>query len=168
MFNAKKYDIINDQIHSCFAFLEKHTFFLLGESISIPGDCVIDKLYVSPSGQLVIIDSRLTLPASSADEVYSNLSKVSSVLRNWRHGDLDAALEDHLYEVVGQAFNAGELMVRHGAFTYSDVKAFDSSVDVSLFNGVPVLLQSNQINMVQAEQFSKDLASSCDIPTAVA
>ena len=97
------------------------------------GNCVIDNLFVSPSGEIVIAESA---PHEDAD--------YAAALQQWSAEDLDRLAEDYSYNLYGQAFRIIDLMAKEGLLTFRDGGELKDKLTRTLANGSYLVLLSDK------------------------
>lgn len=93
------------------------------------GNCVIDNLFVTPTGEIVIVEA---VPHDGAD--------YAAALQEWRASDLDRVAEQYSFGLYGQAFRVIDLMAKEGLLTFQDGRALMEKLDLTLSDGACLVL----------------------------
>ena len=80
----------------------------------------IDNLYATPSGQLVIVETKLFRNQESRRTVVAQIIDYAKELQKWTAEDLDNAAREYYYRERGQAFRLIDLMAEKGFLKFSD------------------------------------------------
>lgn len=92
----------------------------------------IDNLMISPSGAIVIVETKLFRNQESRRTVIAQIIDYAKELQKWDARKLDKAIEDYTYEKDGQAFRVIDLMCAKGLLTYADEASFTDAVNTCL------------------------------------
>ena len=92
----------------------------------------IDNLMISPSGAIVIVETKLFRNQESRRTVIAQIIDYAKELQKWDARKLDKAIEDYTYEKDGQAFRAIDLMCARGLLTYADESSFTDALNTCL------------------------------------
>lgn len=96
------------------------------------GDLLIDNLYVSPSGSIII-----------AEAEQGRLPDYAAALSGWTASDLDRICEDYTYATRGQAFRVIDLMAHAGLLSFKDGPGLYERMGQTLAGGSCVVLLSD-------------------------
>lgn len=92
----------------------------------------IDNLYVSSSGQVVIVETKLFRNQEARRTVIAQIIDYAKDLQKWDIEDLDRVAEDYTYKTTGQASRVFDLMLAAGHLTAADSAKFVDSVNRNL------------------------------------
>ena len=92
----------------------------------------IDNLMISPSGAIVIVETKLFRNQESRRTVIAQIIDYAKELQKWDARKLDKAIEDYTYEKDGQAFRVIDLMCAKGLLTYADEASFTDAINTCL------------------------------------
>ena len=96
----------------------------------------IDNLYVTPSGGIVIVETKLYRNQEARRTVVAQIIDYAKELQKW-----DAAkLDEIAYNKTGQAHRIIDLMAAKGFLSFSDEKSLTDSLNVNLENASFLLL----------------------------
>ncbi len=80
----------------------------------------IDNLYISPSGHIVIVETKLFRNQESRRTVVAQVIDYAKELQQWDAEMLNEVAADYFYKTEGQAAKIIDVMARHGLLTMSD------------------------------------------------
>lgn len=92
----------------------------------------IDNLYVTPSGNVVIVETKLFRNQESRRTVVAQIIDYAKELQKWDAAKLDKVVEDYTYRTRGQAYRLIDLMAHHGYLSFSDEGAFVDRINTNL------------------------------------
>lgn len=108
---------------------------LIGREVPVgSGDTqgYIDNLYVSASGNIVIVETKLFRNQESRRTVVAQIIDYAKELQQWDCEKLNKVANDYYFRNEGQAFDLIDLMTRKGILSYADCSAFTDRVNQSL------------------------------------
>lgn len=100
----------------------------------------IDNLYVTPSGGVVIVETKLYRNQESRRTVVAQIIDYAKELQKWDAEKLDAVAADYTYRKTGQASRIIDLMASKGFLTYSDEHNLTDNLNLHLENASFLLL----------------------------
>lgn len=100
----------------------------------------IDNLYVSATGHVVVVETKLFRNQESRRTVIAQIIDYAKDVQKWTLDDLDRISADYTYHRRGQAFRVFDLMLEAGYLTVEDSARFTDSVNRSLENADILLL----------------------------
>lgn len=100
----------------------------------------IDNLYVSPSGHIVIVETKLFRNQESRRTVVAQIIDYAKELQKWDCEKLNKIASDYFFKKEGQAFNIIDVMARYGFCTLSDEAALVDSINNSLSKAAFLLM----------------------------
>ena len=92
----------------------------------------IDNLMISPSGAIVIVETKLFRNQESRRTVIAQIIDYAKELQKWDMETLDKAIGEYTYSKYGQASRAFDMMCAKGLLTYADEAAFTDAVNTNL------------------------------------
>lgn len=92
----------------------------------------IDNLYVTPSGNIVIVETKLFRNQESRRTVVAQIIDYAKDLQKWDCEKLDEVAAEYTSKKFGQAYRVIDLMARAGHLTYSNEASFTDKVNRSL------------------------------------
>lgn len=92
----------------------------------------IDNLYVSPSGHIVIVETKLFRNQESRRTVVAQIIDYAKELQKWDCEKLNKIASEYFFKTKGQAFNIIDVMAQHGFCTFSDESALVDAINKSL------------------------------------
>jgi len=92
----------------------------------------IDNLYVSSSGAVVIVETKLFRNQESRRTVVAQIIDYAKELSKWDAEKLNSVSSDYYYRTEGQAYNIIDIMARKGYLTISDEAMLTDRLNVSL------------------------------------
>ena len=94
----------------------------------------IDNLLISPSGHVVIVETKLFRNQESRRTVVAQILDYAKEVRKWDAEKLDEAITDYTQAKYGQSYRMIDLMCAAGYLTFSDEAAFTDNVNRNLTN----------------------------------
>ncbi len=92
----------------------------------------IDNLYVSPSGHIVIVETKLFRNQESRRTVVAQIIDYAKELQKWDCEKINEIASDYFFRTEGQAYNIIDVMARHGYCTLSDEATLTDAINRSL------------------------------------
>lgn len=92
----------------------------------------IDNLYLSPSGRIVIVETKLFRNQESRRAVVAQIIDYAKELQKWDCEKLNGFVSEYYLKKEGQALNIIDLMARCGYCTYSEEASLVDSINDSL------------------------------------
>lgn len=113
----------------------------IGREVKVDeGAGYIDNLYVSATGNLVIVETKLFRNQESRRTVIAQIIDYAKDVRGWTLEDLDRISTEYTFHRRGQAFRVFDLMLEAGYLTVEDSAKFTDSVNFNLENANVLLL----------------------------
>lgn len=100
----------------------------------------IDNLYVTPSGGIVIVETKLYRNQEARRTVVAQIIDYAKELQKWDAAKLDEIAYNYTYRKNGQAYRIIDLMAAKGFLSFSDEKSLTDSLNVNLENASFLLL----------------------------
>lgn len=100
----------------------------------------IDNLYVTPSGKIVIVETKLFRNQESRRTVVAQIIDYAKELQKWDAEHIDEVCAEYYYEREKQASRVIDVMAKAGHLTYSDEARLTDSINKSLSNSDFLLL----------------------------
>lgn len=100
----------------------------------------IDNLYVSSSGRVVIVETKLFRNQESRRTVVAQIIDYAKELQKWDCEKLNEIASDYYYKTEGQAYNIIDIMARYGFCTLSDEAKLVDSINKSLSKAAFLLM----------------------------
>ena len=100
----------------------------------------IDNLYVTPSGGVVIVETKLYRNQEARRTVVAQIIDYAKELQKWDAAKLDEIAYHYTYRKCGQAHRIIDLMTAKGLLSFSDEKSLTDSLNVNLENASFLLL----------------------------
>lgn len=100
----------------------------------------IDNLYISSSGFIVIVETKLFRNQESRRTVVAQIIDYAKELQKWDCEKLNKIASDYFYKTEGQAYNIIDIMVKYGFCTLSDEAKLVDSINNSLSNAAFLLM----------------------------
>ena len=98
----------------------------------------IDNLYITPSGCVVVVETKLFRNQESRRTVVAQIIDYAKELQKWDCSKLDAVARDYTYRKTGQSFKIIDLMAKHGYLSLSDEARLNDSINRNLaYNNLP-------------------------------
>ncbi len=114
---------------------EFSSLVLVGREVPVgKGDTqgYIDNLYVSASGNVVVVETKLFRNQESRRTVVAQIIDYAKELQKWDCERLDEVAADYYYKQKGQAFKVFDLMMRNGYCVPAQEAEFTDKVNASL------------------------------------
>lgn len=114
---------------------EFSSLVLVGREVPVgSGDTqgYIDNLYVSASGNIVIVETKLFRNQESRRTVVAQIIDYAKELQRWDDNMLNKVANDYYFKKEGQAFDLIDLMVRCNYLSYDDAGLFTDRINESL------------------------------------
>lgn len=92
----------------------------------------IDNLYITPSGCVVVVETKLFRNQESRRTVVAQIIDYAKELQKWDCSKLDAVARDYTYRKTGQSFKIIDLMAKHGYLSLSDEARLNDSINRNL------------------------------------
>lgn len=92
----------------------------------------IDNLYITPTGRIVIVETKLFRNQESRRTVVAQIIDYAKELQKWDCEKLDKVASDYFYSKTGQAHRIIDVMVKHGYLSLSDEAHFTDMINKSL------------------------------------
>lgn len=92
----------------------------------------IDNLYVSSSGHVVIVETKLFRNQEAKRTVVAQIIDYAKEAQKWSSDDIDRIASEYTFKQRGQAFRAFDLMLEAGYLTADDSARFIDSLDYNL------------------------------------
>lgn len=137
----------------------------IGREVEVGSDDTkgcIDNLYVTPSGNIVIVETKLWRNQESRRTVIAQVIDYAKELQKWDAERLNAVAEDYTFKKEGQAFRIIDLLARHGGVTFDDQTTLYDCLNENLKNASFLLLivgDGIRSNVQQLAEFLNDNAS---------
>ena len=115
----------------------------IGTEVSVgSGDSrgCIDNLYVTPSGHIVIVETKLFRNQESRRAVVAQIIDYAKELQQWDADMLGSVAESYFYKKTGQASRIIDEMVRRGYLSFSDEGALTDAINMHLMEASFLLL----------------------------
>ena len=80
----------------------------------------IDNLYITPTGRIVIVETKLFRNQESRRTVVAQIIDYAKELQKWDAAKLDEVASEYFYRTKGQAFKLIDIMAAEGYLTLSD------------------------------------------------
>lgn len=100
----------------------------------------IDNLYVTPSGGIVVVETKLYRNQEARRTVVAQIIDYAKELQKWDAAKLDEIAADYTYRKYGQAYRIIDLMAAKGLLSFSDEKTLTDRLNVNLANASFLLL----------------------------
>ena len=100
----------------------------------------IDNLYVTPSGKIVIVETKLFRNQESRRTVVAQIIDYAKELQQWDAEHIDDVCSEYYYDREGQASRVIDVMAKAGYLTYSDEARLTDSINSSLESSSFLLL----------------------------
>lgn len=94
----------------------------------------IDNLYVSPSGAIIIVETKLFRNQEARREVVAQIIDYAKELQKWDSQKLNQVASDYFYKTEGQAANIIDIMANKGYLSLSDEGILNDSINHNLNN----------------------------------
>lgn len=92
----------------------------------------IDNLYITPSGNIVVVETKLFRNQESRRTVVAQIIDYAKELQKWDCAKLNAVAKDYTYKKTGQSFKIIDLMAKHGYLRLSDEARLNDSINRNL------------------------------------
>lgn len=92
----------------------------------------IDNLYVTPSGCVVVVETKLFRNQESRRTVVAQIIDYAKELQKWDYSKLDAVAREYTYKKMGQSFKIIDLMAKYGYLNLSDEARLNDSINKNL------------------------------------
>ena len=92
----------------------------------------IDNLYVSASGNIVIVETKLFRNQESRRTVVAQIIDYAKELQHWDSERLNKVANDYYFHKEGQAYDLTDLMIRKGCISFADAGTFTDRVNQSM------------------------------------
>lgn len=92
----------------------------------------IDNLYITPSGRIVIVETKLFRNQESRRTVVAQIIDYAKELQKWDCSKLNAVASDYTYRKTGQAYRIIDLMAKSGYLCLSDEAQLNDSINRNL------------------------------------
>lgn len=92
----------------------------------------IDNLYITPSGNIVVVETKLFRNQESRRTVVAQIIDYAKELQKWDCSNLDAVARDYTYKKTGQSFKIIDLMAKYGYLSLSDEARLNDSINKNL------------------------------------
>lgn len=92
----------------------------------------IDNLYITPSGNIVVVETKLFRNQESRRTVVAQIIDYAKELQKWDCSKVDAVARDYTYKKTGQSFKIIDLMAKHGYLRLSDEARLNDSINKNL------------------------------------
>ncbi len=146
---------------------EFSSLILLGEEVPVgSGDTqgYIDNLYVTPSGNIVIVETKLFRNQESRRTVVAQIIDYAKELQKWDCQKLDAVAEEYYYKKEGQAYKVFDLMTRFGHLKFEDEGRFTDRANKSLSEAKFLLLIIGDGIRSSVQQLAEFLNDNTNLP----
>lgn len=100
----------------------------------------IDNLYISPSGAITIVETKLFRNQEARREVVAQIIDYAKELQKWDSKKLNKVASDYFYKTEGQAANIIDVMARRVHLTLSDEGVLNDNINFNLKNAHFLLL----------------------------
>lgn len=123
----------------------------------------IERLCVSPSGRVAIVERDPFRRGESESSFLERISAYIAEIRSWDCDRLDDIAADHAYRTSGQAARVIDIMARHGHLSFSDAGDFRSEMESGLRSEpilVVVAVDADEMDMRRVEYSQGALAAS--------
>ena len=100
----------------------------------------IDNLYISPSGVVTIVETKLFRNQESRRTVVAQIIDYAKELQKWDCEKLNEVASDYFYKTEGQAARIIDVMARKGHLTLSDEARLNDSINENLSRASFLLL----------------------------
>lgn len=122
----------------------------------------IDNLYVTPSGNIVIVETKLWRNQESRRTVIAQVIDYAKELQKWDAKMLNDVSEDYTYKKRGQAFRIIDLLAEQGRVTFNDEALLNDCLNENLQSASFLLLivgDGIRSNVQQLAEFLNDNVS---------
>lgn len=122
----------------------------------------IDNLYVTPSGNIVIVETKLFRNQEARRTVVAQIIDYAKELQRWDASKLDKVAADYTYQHEGQASRIIDLMARNGFLSFSDEAKLVDRLNINLKKASFLLLivgDGIRSNVEQLADFLNDNTS---------
>ena len=122
---------------------EYHDLVCIGREVPVgSGETqgYIDNLYVTPTGGIVIVETKLYRNQEARRAVVAQIIDYAKELQKWDAAKLDEIAADYSYRANGQASRVIDLMAAKGFLSFSDEKTLTDSLNSHLENAAFLLL----------------------------
>ena len=92
----------------------------------------IDNLFISPSGHIVIVETKLFRNQEARRTVVAQVIDYAKELQQWNAEMLDEVAAEYFYQTEGQAAKIIDVMAKHGLLTMSDESKFVDNINRNL------------------------------------
>lgn len=92
----------------------------------------IDNLYITPSGNIVVVETKLFRNQESRRTVVAQIIDYAKELQKWDCSKLNAVASDYTYKKTGQSFKIIDLMAKYGYLSLSDEARLNDSINKNL------------------------------------
>lgn len=118
---------------------------LIGREIPVGfGDSkgYIDNLYITPSGKLVVVETKLYRNQEARRVVVSQIIEYAKELQTWDAEKLNACARDYYFKATGQAMNIIDIMAseKYGYLTFEDEAELTDNINENLASAAFLLL----------------------------
>lgn len=100
----------------------------------------IDNLYISPSGAITIVETKLFRNQEARREVVAQIIDYAKELQKWDSKKLNQVASDYFYKTEGQAADIIDVMANKGHLTLSDEGILNDNINFNLKNAHFLLL----------------------------
>lgn len=92
----------------------------------------IDNLYITPSGSIVVVETKLFRNQESRRTVVAQIIDYAKELQKWDSSKLNAVVQNYTYRKLGQGFKIIDLMAKHGYLSLSDEARLNDRINRNL------------------------------------
>ncbi len=92
----------------------------------------IDNLYITPSGNIVVVETKLFRNQESRRTVVAQIIDYAKELQKWDCSKLDTVARDYTYMKTGQSFKIIDLIAKYGYLSLSDEAQLNDSINKNL------------------------------------
>lgn len=100
----------------------------------------IDNLYISPTGAITIVETKLFRNQEARREVVAQIIEYAKELQKWDSSKLNEVASDYFYKTDGQAADIIDIMARKGYLTLSDEGQLNDNINNNLSTASLLLL----------------------------
>lgn len=100
----------------------------------------IDNLYISPSGQITIVETKLFRNQEARRTVVAQIIDYAKELQKWDCEKINSVAASYFLNTEGQSLTAFDAMVRSGFLTFADEGRFNDNINKGLSSASFLLL----------------------------
>ena len=100
----------------------------------------IDNLYLSPTGAIVIVETKLFRNQEARRTVVAQIIDYAKEVQKWDAEKIESIASDYYYRKTGQAFRLIDIMVRNGFLSFADEGKLIDNINKNLENASFLLM----------------------------